>query len=121
VAIVSTVDSGAEGTSRPTARLDAENAAIVDAMLHALAAPSRLLILAQLRHGPLTVTVLAQTIGMRQPIVSQQLGILRAAGLVTSTRLGRSVSYRLAGEHVTKLLDDVAHHSERVRAGEIPA
>ncbi|OXM59691.1 ArsR/SmtB family transcription factor [Amycolatopsis vastitatis] len=115
------MESGAEGACRSTARLDAENAGIVAATLHALATPSRLLILAQLRHGPLTVTVLAQTIGMRQPIVSQQLGILRAAGLVAGTRLGRAVSYRLAGEHVTELLDDVAYHSERVRAGATPA
>ncbi|MFB9688225.1 ArsR/SmtB family transcription factor [Amycolatopsis plumensis] len=112
------MESGAKRSRRrPVARLDAETASAVASTLHALAAPGRLLILAQLRHGPLTVTVLAQAVGKSQPFVSQQLGILRTAGLVTSTRLGRTVSYRLAGEHVTELLDDVAYHSGRVQAG----
>ncbi|MFB9691364.1 ArsR/SmtB family transcription factor [Amycolatopsis plumensis] len=115
------MESGAESTRRqPTARFDVETVATVAATLSALASPSRLLILAQLRHGPLTVTTLAQTIGKPQPSTSQHLGLLRAAGLVSSTRRGRAVIYSLVGDHVIELLDEVVHYSERVRASMPP-
>jgi DNA-binding transcriptional ArsR family regulator len=111
------MEYGANGEVRPVARLDAENAVTVSAILHALATPSRLLILAQLREGPLTVSNLAATIGLKQPIVSQHLGLLRAVGLVTGTRHGRSVIYSLCDNHVAQLLDEVAYHSEQLRLG----
>lgn len=85
-------------------------------MLQALAAPSRLLILAQLRDGPLAVTTLSEALGLRQPSVSHHLGLLRAAGLVSGVRDGRSVFYRLRNEHVTALLDAIVRHGEHVRA-----
>jgi DNA-binding transcriptional ArsR family regulator len=110
------VESGIEGAARPISRLDAGNVATVAATLHALATPSRLLILAQLRHGPLKVTALAEAVGMRQPIVSQHLGVLRTVGLVASVRHGPSVIYRLADEHVAELLDEIVHHTERLQA-----
>ncbi|MDQ3886142.1 MAG: transcriptional regulator, partial [Actinomycetota bacterium] len=50
---------GVEGRDRPVVRLDAEAAAHVATTLQALATPSRLLILTELRQGPRPVTELA--------------------------------------------------------------
>lgn len=106
---------GVEGEIRPSARLDAENAAAVAATLHALASRGRLLILAWLRHGPMSVTPLAEATGMKQPVVSAHLGLLRGAGMVTSTRYGRKVIYSLTDDQVVHFLDDVVCYTEHVQ------
>lgn len=108
---------GVEGRDRPAARLDAEAAAHVATTLQALAAPSRLLILTELRHGPRPVTELAEAVGMEQSAVSHQLRLLRNLGLVTGTRTGRSIVYSLYDNHVAQLLDEAVYHSEHLRLG----
>ncbi len=108
---------GIEGRDRPATRLDAESAAHVATTLQALATPSRLLILAELRHGPLPVTELAAAVGMGQSAVSHQLRLLRHLGLVTGTRTGRSIVYSLYDDHVAQLLDEAVYHSEHLRLG----
>lgn len=85
---------GAPPASRvPRTRLTADNAAKVAATLQALATPSRLLILARLREGPLPATELAAEVGMEQSACSHQLRLLRNLDLVVGTRKGRSVVY----------------------------
>lgn len=101
----------------PTARLDAESAAKVAATLQALAAPSRLLILARLRHEPCSVTALAEQVGMEQSAVSHQLRLLRNLGLVTGTRSGKNIVYSLYDNHVAMLLDQAVYHIEHLRLG----
>jgi DNA-binding transcriptional ArsR family regulator len=102
---------------RPVARLDAESATKVAATLQALATPSRLLILTQLRQGPLPVSDLAEAVGMEQSAVSHQLRLLRNLGLVTGTRHGRSIVYSLYDNHVAQLLDEAVYHTEHLRLG----
>ena len=77
----------------PPAQLDAESAASVAATLQALATPSRLRILTRLRHGACSVNDLSAAVEMEQSAVSHQLRLLRAMGLVTGARSGRSVIY----------------------------
>lgn len=108
---------GRDRQATPAARLDAESAATVAATLQALATPSRLLILTQLRHEPLPVTELAETIGMEQSAVSHQLRLLRALGLVTGRRAGRRIVYSLYDTHVAQLLDEAVYHVEHLRLG----
>ncbi|MBF6249137.1 ArsR/SmtB family transcription factor [Nocardia farcinica] len=108
---------GVEGRSRPTARLDADAAAQVATTLQALATPSRLLILSELRQGPSPVTELAEAVGMEQSAVSHQLRLLRNLGLVTGSRVGRKIVYRLYDDHVAQLLDEAVYHSEHLRLG----
>ncbi|MGW5108921.1 ArsR/SmtB family transcription factor [Nocardia sp. NPDC004123] len=108
---------GVEGRDRPTARLDTEAATHVATTLQALATPSRLLILSELRQGPLAVTELASSIGMEQSAVSHQLRLLRNLGLVVGTRTGRSIVYSLYDNHVAQLLDEAIYHSEHLRLG----
>ncbi len=64
-------------------------------ILKTLANPRRLEILHRLAEGPCEVGKLAEELGASQPNVSQHLGVLRAAGLVESTRDGREVRYQL--------------------------
>lgn len=108
---------GVEGRDRPVARLDADAASHVATTLQALATPSRLLILTELRQGPLPVNELADTIGLEQSAVSHQLRLLRNLGLVVGTRAGRSVVYSLYDNHVAQLLDEAIYHSEHLRLG----
>ncbi len=105
---------GVEGSTTPAAALDADGAATVAATLQALATPSRLLMLTRLRQGPCSVNALAEAVGMEQPAVSHQLRLLRALGLVTGTRSGRSIVYSLYDNHVAQLLDEAVYHIEHL-------
>lgn len=70
------------------------------AVLKTLASPRRLEILHVLAAGPIGVGRLAAVLGATQPSVSQQLAILRAAGVVEAQRDGREVRYRLSDPDV---------------------
>lgn len=105
------------GGAATRTRLDAATARTISTTLHALATPSRLLILATLRDGPATVQNLTHVVGMTQPAVSHQLRILRDRGLVEGSRDGRHVVYRLFDEHVAELIDQAIYHGEHVRMG----
>jgi ArsR family transcriptional regulator, nickel/cobalt-responsive transcriptional repressor len=90
--------------------------AAADAM-QALAAPSRLRILARLHAGPVTVSDLAADVGMESSAVSHQLRLLRHLGLVIGHRDGRRVVYELHDDHVAEVLEQVVAHVEHVRLG----
>jgi DNA-binding transcriptional ArsR family regulator len=108
---------GAAGRDTPPARLDADSAAAVAETLQALVAPSRLLILSQLRDKPATVSEITAALDMEQSAISHQLRLLRMMGLVTSTRSGRRVTYALFDHHVASLLDEAVYHAEHLRLG----
>ena len=108
---------GVAGRDTPPARLDAQAAAAVAETLQALVAPSRLLILSQLRDKPATVSELTAALAMEQSAVSHQLRLLRMMGLVTATRSGRSITYALFDQHVAALLDEAVYHAEHLRLG----
>ncbi|MCQ4042006.1 ArsR/SmtB family transcription factor [Streptantibioticus rubrisoli] len=95
--------------------MDVATAETVAAILQALAAPSRLLILSTLRQGARPVTELAVAIGMEQSAVSHQLRLLRALGLVTRRRDGRRVVYGLHDDHVARLLNEAVYHIEHLK------
>jgi len=110
------------GAAQPSGRvprrsLDAASATKVATTLQALATPSRLLILARLREGPLPATELAAEVGMEQSACSHQLRLLRNLGLVVGTRKGRSIVYSLYDNHVAELIDQAIYHVEHLRLG----
>ncbi|MCX2729890.1 metalloregulator ArsR/SmtB family transcription factor [Saccharopolyspora sp. NFXS83] len=107
---------GVEGVA-PAAKLDAVSASSVAETLQALAAPSRLLILSELRQGARPVGELAEAVGMEASAVSHQLRLLRSLGLVSGSRTGRSVVYSLYDDHVAQLLDEAVYHIEHLRLG----
>jgi len=65
-------------------------------LFRSLGNPNRLAILGALLDGGRAVGELEALLGIRQPILSQQLAILREAGLLETTRDGKSIVYRLA-------------------------
>ena len=66
--------------------------------LKALAHENRLLILCNLAAGEKSVSELEAILSLRQPTVSQQLARLRAEGLVSARRDGKTIYYSLASE-----------------------
>jgi ArsR family transcriptional regulator, nickel/cobalt-responsive transcriptional repressor len=85
--------------------------------IQALAAPSRLRILARLHAGAASVGEIADSVGMEGSAVSHQLRMLRHLGLVVGQRDGRQVVYELHDDHVAELLEQVVSHVEHVRLG----
>jgi ArsR family transcriptional regulator len=64
--------------------------------MKALSDPSRVKIMKLLQRRQLCVCELTAGLGLAQPTVSKHLKILEEAGLVTSTKEGLWVNYRLA-------------------------
>lgn len=82
-------------------------------ILRALAAPVRIAIVLQLNESQRCVHELVDALGVPQPLVSQHLRILKAAGVVAGERAGREVMYRLVDHHLAHIvLDAVAHAGE---------
>ncbi len=71
----------------------------------ALAHPVRIKILEILVRGGRTVQELQEALGLDQPIVSQQLAVLRNQNIVTGQKAGLSVRYALRDPLVADLLD----------------
>ncbi len=88
-------------------------------LLRAIAHPMRLQILQTLAQKPTCVCDLMLIIKRRQPYVSQQLMILRDAGLVVSVREGISMFYRLAHPELKTLLDALQPICQQHRAGQV--
>ena len=70
----------------------------------ALAHPIRIRILEVLGTGEHSVQDLQQALGLEQPIVSQQLAILRGKNIVRPHKVGATVRYALSDPLITKLL-----------------
>lgn len=71
----------------------------------ALAHPARIRVLEILVRGGRTVQELQETLALDQPIVSQQLAVLRNQGIVSAQKEGLSVRYTLRDPLVGDLLD----------------
>ena len=70
----------------------------------ALAHPVRIRSLEVLGTGAHNVQELQEALGLDQPLVSQQLAILRAKNIVTTRKVGTTVRYALSDRLITKLL-----------------
>jgi DNA-binding transcriptional ArsR family regulator len=73
-------------------------------LLAFLANPDRLAILCLLLEGERTVMQLEVALSLRQPSLSQQIGILRRAKLIEGRREARQVVYRLSDRRVEVLI-----------------
>jgi DNA-binding transcriptional ArsR family regulator len=95
---------------------DANDSAVLDTageLLRALAAPVRIAIVLQLRESSRCVHELVDALAVPQPLVSQHLRILKAAGVVAGERTGREVHYRLVDHHLAEIVvAAVAHAGE---------
>lgn len=78
-------------------------------LLKAMANPDRLLLLCQLSQGEHCVSDLEQKVGIGQPSLSQQLGVLREEMLVATRRDGKQIFYRVASDDVMAVLQVLYH------------
>ncbi|MFF2348456.1 ArsR/SmtB family transcription factor [Kitasatospora sp. NPDC058115] len=102
--------SGAHLSQEPGAdeRLD-----VAAGILALLADRTRLALLQRLGEGEADVTTLTEAAGAARPSVSQHLGKLRLAGLVSTRKDGRRVVYALRHGHLRRLVQEalsVADH-----------
>jgi DNA-binding transcriptional ArsR family regulator len=81
----------------------AEDAA--DQVFAALADRTRRALLDQLRHGDRPVHALAESFQVSRPAISQHLRVLRDAGLVAESRVGRERFYRLQADALREVAD----------------
>lgn len=90
----------------PVLNIDALRAAAGQAVgaLKLLANEDRLLLLCQLTQGEQCVSELEERLGIRQPTLSQQLGVLRAEGQVTTRREGKRIYYRVSDTRTLEVL-----------------
>jgi len=82
-------------------RIAAEEAV---AALKLLGNIERLLLLCQLSQGEYSVGELEEQLDIRQPTLSQQLAVLRSAGVVGTRREGKNIYYCVADPNVLDLL-----------------
>ena len=80
-------------------------------LLRALAAPVRIALVLQLRESSRCVHELVDVLGVPQPLVSQHLRILKAAGVVAGERSGREVLYRLVDHHLAHIVVAAVTHA----------
>lgn len=83
-------------------------------LLRLLADPTRLRLLAALVEENRDVTALTELTGVPRPAVSQHLGRLRLAGLVTARPQGRQRIYALRNGHVRRLVTETLAHAEHL-------
>ena len=83
--------------SRPLSEIKAE-------LFKALGHSGRVRILEVLRDGDRTVAELIPVVGLESSHLSQQLAVLRRAGVVSTTRSGSSVTYSIADPAIVELL-----------------
>ena len=80
----------------------------IDKVFEALASRPRREILAYLSHAELTTTELAERFSMSAPAISRHLSILENAGLISCTRNGQFVLYKLNGDNLVGALSNFA-------------
>lgn len=73
-------------------------------LLSTLANEDRLLLLCVLSQREYAVFELEEVLGIKQPTLSQQLGVLRKEGLVSIRKEGRSNHYSVASGEVLAIL-----------------
>ena len=74
-------------------------------LLRVLSNENRLLLLCQLSQGEKSVGELETLLGIRQPTLSQQLGVLRDEGLVSTRREGKNIYYRIDSPQALAVLN----------------
>jgi DNA-binding transcriptional ArsR family regulator len=74
----------------------------LDRLFHALADPARRAMIERLSRGPAAVSELAEPLPMSLPSAMQHLGVLEAAGLVRSEKIGRVRTCRIEPRALTR-------------------
>jgi ArsR family transcriptional regulator len=81
--------------------------------------PARIRVLELLSGGERSVSELLPEVGLEASHLSQQLGVLRRGGLVTTRKQGSAVFYALASDDVAELLAVARKILTEVLAGQV--
>lgn len=100
------------GTATPVPVRTPRTLAAAGDLLRALAAPVRIAIVLQLLESHRCVHDLVDALGVTQPLISQHLRVLKAAGVVRGDRQGREVVYSLVDDHLAHIVVDAVAHAE---------
>lgn len=93
--------------------MDKELATQAAEVLKAVAHPVRLQIIEALEAGRRSVNEIAERVGEKQAITSQQLTIMKDKGILSSHREGARVFYRIENENVIRVLGCVYNHCRK--------
>ena len=107
--------SAAHGGAAPAPIRTPRTLAAAGDLLRALSAPVRIAIVLQLRESDRCVHNLVDALGVTQPLISQHLRVLKAAGVVHGERKGREVVYSLVDDHLAHIVVDAVEHAEEGR------
>jgi DNA-binding transcriptional ArsR family regulator len=79
-------------------------------IFRALADPTRRAVFERLTRGEAAVKALTSQFDVSQPAISQHLGALKRAGLVSERREGRLAYYRVEPKGLRPLVDWIEHY-----------
>lgn len=98
--------TGAAAASLRAAAPEAMEASAQEAaaLLKVMAHPVRLMLACTLAQGEVSVGELERGLDIRQPALSQQLGLLRQNGIVETRREGKQMFYRLSEAKAARLV-----------------
>lgn len=96
--------------------LDSDQVLLAVEVFRMLADPTRVQLLWSLMGCELPVNELATRVGKPAPAVSQHLAKLRLARLVRTRRVGTSVFYSIANDHIERLVTDALHNAEHAQS-----
>ena len=83
-------------------------------ILKAVANPFRLQIVNILVSGECQVGELVNTLGTKQSLTSQQLSILKHAGVLKSRRDGNKVYYYLASDSIKRIVESIIKEFDKI-------
>ena len=97
--------------------MDKELARHAAEVLKAMAHPLRLQIVEALSEVERSVGEIADALGEKQAITSQQLNLMKGRGVLASRRDGAKVYYRIENPNVVRVLGCVYDHCQRRKRG----
>lgn len=80
--------------------------------------PTRMRIILTIANGPITVTEIAQQLGLEQSTISHQLRQLKQERLVIGKRSGKQIFYQLVDDHVLQIYYLTKSHIDEKHAAE---
>lgn len=78
-------------------------------LMKSLANPHRLMIVCALVDGEKSVGALAQTLGVRETLASQHIGLLRRDGVISARREGQTIYYALHSAHARAVVETLSN------------
>ncbi len=87
-------------------------------LIKVLSNTDRLMLLCQLTTGEKSVGDLEKQLGIQQPTLSQQLGVLRRARIVNTRREGKSIYYQISSTQALEIIREL--HSQFCIIGTAP-